>query len=84
MNRLGVGVQVLGGRKLSWVEEDGDDGSVGEGEGMVDKLEMALVERAHGGDEPDRGTVEVHPSTDIIDGTEDEGGRSHGEGEDLS
>lgn len=48
----GVGGEVLGGRELARVDVDGDGDDVAEGAGLGDEREVAHVEEAHGGNEP--------------------------------
>lgn len=45
--------KIFAGGELGWVDEDRDDHGVGTFGGEADETEVALVERAHGGDEPD-------------------------------
>ncbi|KAI3477902.1 hypothetical protein L1887_60209 [Cichorium endivia] len=77
-NDLGEAVRVLGGSKLGRIDKDGDDGIVVLTQTGPDELEMAVVERAHGGHEADRLAVlgGLQPPCSVVaDGSQDGDGR---------
>ena len=48
-----VGVEIFVGAELGWIDEDGNDGSVGFGQRRADETQVAFVKGSHRGNEAD-------------------------------
>ena len=58
----GVALQVLLGAELQRIEEDRDQRAVGFGAGTAQQRQVAVVQRAHGGDESDAAGLGTTPA----------------------
>ena len=57
-----IGIKILTGAKLRWIDEDADHDEVGVRVCLIDQGEVAIMKRTHSGDQPNA----VWPSCDRV------------------